>query len=679
MIAPGYAVEDRLNDLVQLCIDGQIDEVMLLTTAEELTQGHPTEAELEPWIEVACAAKARLAEIGVELSINPWTTTFHVARGRRLKPGQDFNLMVGETGAVARITACPLCPNWQKYICDQFASFAKRIDPVAIWIEDDWRLHNHEPEMAYGGCFCPLHLQRFEAMVGERGLTREAVLEAILKPGQPHPWREKWIELWGQSLVEPAQRMRETVAAANPNTRLGLMSSHPDVHSIEGRPWHQLQSAIGDKPSFLTRPHLPPYTQVHALACPPSVTRATLANLRRPLTIYPELENSPRSGAYSKSKNYSAWECLTSAAYGSHGITINHYDMCGTGPALDPQFPFKLQAIKPRLSAVAELQLDDQSALGPAVLIQPTVATHLDTSLPTAAAEAGVNKLKNRSLAFCDTLAILGVAHGIATSVEELNGRTCLACDQTLTALDDVQLDKLLQGSVVLDAVAAATVVARQRSQGIGIAASKWIDREDTAFAYEQIDEDDPSVYGLAQPRMTAQRCATQLLAVEPAADAKVLSWILDAQGNRICPGAYAWTNEHGGTAIVLAYPLATHQFMMGFFNVYRRQMFERMLFDIRQDNAIACVQNHPMHVYYIQGDTGVFAAAMNPTEDPADELVMRMVGLPAGSEPMLLNEAGRWEPAPYTATSLADGSSVYRFKTQVQAFEGAFIHWPKA
>lgn len=324
-IDPAFHPDERIEELAQFCVAARIEEVMFLFTAEELSLGHPAREMCEPWIQTACRLRDRLARDDIDISLNPWTTTYHLSRGRRLFSGQNFTTMVGPDGTRSPISACPLCQNWQKYLCDLFAEWCRRLKPVALWIEDDWRLHNHGKELGFGGCFCELHLERFQKQTG-RTVSREELLEKILAQGEPHPWRAIWLNIWRDSLIEPAHALRDAVKDASPETRLALMSSDPDTHSIEGRDWHALQDAIGFEPAFLTRPHLPPYTQEFSLQTPPSVTRHTMADLKRPLEIYPELENSPRCGRYAKSREYSMWECRHSVCYGASGITINELE-----------------------------------------------------------------------------------------------------------------------------------------------------------------------------------------------------------------------------------------------------------------------------------------------------------------------------------------------------------------
>ncbi len=363
-IDPGFEEEKRIAELVELCRKGKIGEVMFFYNPEELFQGYPDDGEVEKWFSLSKKLKKALKNADILMSVNPWTTTVHVSRGRKFSAGQrSFQPMVGENGVISPITACPFDPHWQEYLCSFFARIAGELSPTAIWIEDDWRLHNHEPSMNYGGCFCPLHLGRFEEETGIHA-DREQLLENILSPGKPHPWRKAWLKVCRDSLLEPARKLYQAVHEANPSVRLGLMSSTPDVHSIEGRDWNLLKEAISPDAPLLIRPHLPPYTEAYALDISPSVCRQTVSEYDGPVEIYPELENSPRCGKYSKSGTFNIFECIHSALCGSSGITINHYDMMGNGLALDYDFPEFLSDAKPFLDAIASLKLSDRDSEG---------------------------------------------------------------------------------------------------------------------------------------------------------------------------------------------------------------------------------------------------------------------------------------------------------------------------
>ncbi len=653
-IDPLFHADDRIDELLDFCVESRVEEVMMFFGAEELTTGHPTLDELKPYVEMGKRLKRKLDENGIALSLNPWTTIYHVSRGRSLKPGQDFHLLVHENGLSSRITACPLCDKWQKYICETFSHLVRELQPVALWIEDDWRLHNHEPAGGWGGCFCNLHLERFSQAVG-KPVTREELLANILASGEPHPWRKKWLEISRDSLLEPARKLQQAISQASPTTRLGLMSSVPDIHSAEGRDWTALQEAIGTEPKFLTRPHMPPYSETPAICTPPSVTRQTLANLTGPLEIYPELENSPRCGQYSKSGAYNRWECLHAAMFGSDGITINHFDMLGNGITLDPTYSNTLASQKDRLNAIVKLGLDDRRAEGVRVLFSPDIAEHVYSKNQTS-----LTGLNNNSDMWANTLYPLGIAHSFSKTVEN-DGTPYAVSGQTLRAFDDTEIKKLLSGPILLDAYSVEFLLERGFGELIGIEAGKWRTLNETSFAYESILEEDAEVYGLTNPRMTAQRCSERLLEMTLTEGAEIQSQIFTGDHTKLWPGLVTFTNSEGGRIASLTYPFdGNSQFFMAFFNVFRRTLLQRLIANFAPNTPYAFALEHPMSVYRAPSQSGIVIAAFNLIMDTVQRLVLQLPEKqidPARIQ--ILSEDGKWQPANAKVTMTNNSSKI--------------------
>jgi hypothetical protein len=636
-----FQAEDRIAELVALCRHSGIEEVMLFLLGEELSTGHPTQKELRPWVEMAQRLKAELGKNGIALSLNPWSTLYHLARGRQLKEGQAFTRMVGETGETEPVVACPLCPVFQNHLCEVWAYLARELRPLVLWVEDDWRLHNHGSELGYGGCFCDRHLAAFAKRIGQT-VARTELLNNLLAPGRPHPWRKTWLDLCRESLLEPARKLRQAVQQASPETRLALMSSNPDDHCIEGRDWPALQEALGRTPAFLVRPHMPPYTEASPIVCAPVVTRHTLANLEGPLEVYPELESSPRCGRYSKSAAYSLWECFASACIGAAGIALNHFDMMGNGTALDPGFGQALRGGKTCLNALAALGLDDRQAQGVQVLFSPRVAEHMHVE-----GARSLNDLDARSTVWGQTLSILGIAHGFAPVVRHAKGTPYAVSGQTLRAISSGDIERLLSGPVLLDAVSVEILLDRGLGDLLGVPSAEWVMQEDAAYAFESIHEPDASVYGLTHPRMTASRCARRILAMKPADKNDVLSTICQADRRPLFPGCVLHANGQGGRVLSLAYPLdGRHQFFMGFFNAFRRIFIQRMLFEMAPDAPLAAVEDWPMHLYRTATEKGELLAAFNVLYDRQECVALRLPRdtLQAG-EFSILRSDGQWRP----------------------------------
>lgn len=109
-----------------------------------------------------------------------------------------------------------------------------------IWIEDDFRLHNHA-SLEWGGCFCKLHRAAF-------------------------------------------------------TERIGLMGSAPEVHCTEGRDWKQILKSLSGETRPLNRSHLPAYNEVAARKYALHFrrhSRLSAAMVDEKVELWPELDNLP--------------------------------------------------------------------------------------------------------------------------------------------------------------------------------------------------------------------------------------------------------------------------------------------------------------------------------------------------------------------------------------------------
>ena len=319
----------RIRELVEFCKKTGIPEVVFFINGEEFNDGHLTLEETKVWLDVIREAKEALSEIGVVTSLNPWHTLLHADRGRRLKPGQNFQLMVDPLGNVSSCCVCPLCPNWRKYIVEIFKLYAS-IKPNIIFIDDDFRYHNHSP-LVWGGCFCDLHLEKMSERVGKQ-VTREELVEKVLKPGKPHPWRKIWLDIFNESLVSLAIELRNAVKSVSKNTKLGLMCSDPTVHAAEGRNWDELLKALCDDDVIIVRPHVKPYSESSPLLYHEAfaLTLHTITLLPENSYVYPEIENFPYT-RFSKSVTQTRLQITFSLTIGSEGVMLNLFDFMGNG------------------------------------------------------------------------------------------------------------------------------------------------------------------------------------------------------------------------------------------------------------------------------------------------------------------------------------------------------------
>ncbi len=664
---PSNCPEEGIRKLLEFVEEAEAEEVMFLIAPEERSCGHITKEEALPWVELIGKAKAELKRKGVEISLNPWTTTYHVGRGRKLHAGQNFRLMVGETGESNGITVCPSCEQWQNYLVDYFLYLAEELEPSAIWVEDDWRLHNHGELMGYGGCFCRDCMERFKRRAG-KAVSREELIAAITAPGRPHPWRGLWLDLAREALLAPAEKLASAMRARAPGVRLGLMSSIPDVHSIEGRNWPSLMQTLSGENRYLIRPHMPPYTETPPISTPPAFTRHTLASLDRESDIYPELENSPRSGQYSGSHSFSVWEMFNAAMCGAGGITINHFDNMGMNTYCDRGLARALGEAKPKLNALASLGIRDRNARGVQILFSPDAARY------TESAETGtLNSLYCKSILWSRVFYVLGISHGFTQAVSEDTSVVYAVSDQTARALSAQQIEALLKHPLILDFPSVQILSERGYGSLIGVNGLSEAALSETAYSYEEINRD---IWAAISPeilkaRMNAQRCSDPLGVFEPASDARVLSSVCRADGTSLFPGALLYNNAAGGCVFCLPYRLDYPSFYMSFFSRVRQEFFLYILKELgRRGSGITAAGGHPLHLHSVNTDRGIFIGVTNVIYDTAFGFTLHVREEEIQGKRFLIidSEGCRQDAAPEIAVQ--NGWAEIRIKQTVKTLE---------
>ncbi len=378
-VQPGHHVEEHLDELVEFCRQAKIDDVMFFINGEQLNQGHLTLEETKPWLDVIARGKRLLDDISVTTSINPWPTLLHDDKGRTFRNGVKFRWMVDAYGHSSRSVACPMCPDWRKYITEMYAYYAS-VKPYILWVEDDFRHFNHGAELVWGGCFCDAHMEEFSRRAGKK-LTRQEFIEGILKKGEPHPYRRIWLETARDEMIENARLIGEAVHKVSPETKIGLMSSGPAVHCAEGRSWEGvLKGLAGDTP-MVNRPHLDAYVEVTAqeyLWRFNVISRVTRTFTPLETEIYPELENCADL-RYTKSHKLMGLQLDTSLVLDAKGITLNIFDMMGNGVIMKEGLQNVLADRKDFLESIRGLGLSVDKQKGVKVPVDPEASFRLHT------------------------------------------------------------------------------------------------------------------------------------------------------------------------------------------------------------------------------------------------------------------------------------------------------------
>jgi len=479
--------EQQTTGLIANCQQNHIQHVILFTGNHwDMGWNLPTMDEAKARVEALRPVVQRLRSVGLHVSLNMWTTLGHADIGRDERKRFSWQFMVGDDGTESHAVPCPIDPKWKSYIGDLYGLFAQ-LEPEIMYIDDDFRYHNHQP--VSWGCFCPLHLAEMSRRT-EANLSREDLIQRILA-AEPQPTKERaeWFRLCGDSMVEAARLMAESVKKASPKTRMGLMCSDPNVHAAEGRRWLAMAEALsvsGRQP--VLRPHYASYGDgtYRDAARELCMMRKLQPLLGGKMLFTPELENAPGT-RFAKSVQLTRLQVALSFLMASPDITLDIHSFDDTSFDYDPAIDALLRNSFNDFNGLAAWAAECTKERGLQILWDDRFPMHRKvdanrmTSLPAPQCWEGAMDLL-----------------GFATTFfpEELK----LASQSYIEERSNEEIRNVLKGKVLMDGDAAAHLVERGFGQQIGltkcepVAAANYEEMTNRNFAGRYLDGDETTV-----------------------------------------------------------------------------------------------------------------------------------------------------------------------------------------
>ncbi len=374
--------DQRLEELVRFGHEAGIDSVQFfVNTFRHSYYVLPPDVECQqPWIDWmrdVVAPRIRAEGFGFELNFQQLlgATTSNTDL-RSLYKWKQF--MVDHYGKTSEGTPCPEDPVYREEMAKMLRGWSSS-KPDILWIDDDFRLHNHSTAGMF--CYCPLHLDKFTQRTG-RNYTREEILAAALTPGPPSVFRNQWLDFLGDCMAEFAQWIGDNVHAVSPETRVALMTSGTGIHSLEGRDWKKVLGNFAGKFKPLIRPTFGLYTGTTA---PPKSASSGLTSIIAQVQVVeqslgagncdfaPELENT-RYTTWAKSVAHSTHSLILGQLMGLPMITAAVNDLDGSPLAEEPTTVRLFRNARPRMEAIAALNLKSWPLQGVVALSDKDVA-----------------------------------------------------------------------------------------------------------------------------------------------------------------------------------------------------------------------------------------------------------------------------------------------------------------
>lgn len=493
-----FLATEKFEIALAFCKKADVHDIQFFFNMEDHNRGHLTLEETRPCLEKIKSFKESVKKNNITFSLNPWNTTLHTDRGRTLKEGQNFTTMTDYNGKKLDAVACPSCGNFTTYISDIYAYYASFGFDI-IWVEDDFRLHNHLP-LEWGGCFCDIHMKEFSKRIGKE-VTREEFIQGVVNEGTPHPYRKVWLDTCRDTMIDFAKVLGHAVHDVAPDTRVALMSSIPQVHCVEGRDWHEVFKEMSGNTRPLNRPHMPPYNEMRgSLYCLEfqRVSRLSAYSIPTNVELWPEIENYPHSN-FSKSSNFTKFQIETAMSLCSEGISLNIFDMVGNGINSAQKLDEMLIQIKPYLDSVCSLSMNLSEETGVHVMYSPNSSYTIHSS-----GKRSLKSIQPNDTFWAEYLAAFGIANKFCDDIT-ISGEIVAVSGQYFRNLNRNEIETLFQNNyLLLNGDAIDTLCDMNCKDLLDIKSATWHPANINHQSFEQVSNG--KIYqGLPQARMGAQ------------------------------------------------------------------------------------------------------------------------------------------------------------------------------
>ena len=654
---PVWSFDQNLRELITVLPRYGVDEVIIKVDTEEFTHGQPPLEWVRDYQSNLFRIKKEMKKIGIRFSINPWITVGHNDRGRddrKNLPG--LRTIVGHDNTRCTCCACPLSKVWRDNVAAVWSLYAET-DPHVIWIEDDIRTFNHSP-VSYG-CFCSEHMRRFSKRIGSK-VTRRELVAALLKPGKPHPWRAEFLDMQAEIMIETVGFLARVVHRTAPQTSLGLMSSGPRTHCLEGRRWLDFAASMADGRPLYSRPPMGNYSEASLRGFYYShdsikITRHCLP----PETIeQTEVENVPFT-RYANSATFTFVEMAISFAYGSDGVTMNLFDHAGTPMEQEQEFGRMLAAKKPFLEGLARRARQPGVYRGVQLLYHERESYH--KRLGKGADYGALGADGSATMTMLES-------HGLPTTYEQSD--VVASSGQQLRAFSDDEIRALFSRGLLLDATAARVLHERGFGPQIGLKSIKPPRHLDAlgAFAAEEFFNKkfggaEKSFLTLTLPDLGGR---PHLSLVETLPGIEEISRIVDPDAPPHHLSMYAFENDLGGRVVVHLFDL-TSAYGVAFNHPFRAAQLQGAVRWLGRGKVPLLARGgvYPL-AFRKDCEDQTLLGLFNLTLDPWPHVEFELADRRKVKKLELLSPGGRWQQSRHLSASSRGGKVTVRYDRSV-------------
>ena len=538
-------------------------------------------------------------------------------------PWRKFTL---SDGKVRAFTACPGDEGFRKDFAAKCAAVAGAGRPFLYLMDDDFRYFTL-------GCFCEDHLRRFAEISGVSRDRKELVKALRTEGDEGRKVRMAWHRLQTGDLLQLAKTASEAIAAASPETRVGLCAP--------GKFPERETAAIACALAGRHRPVIRWWGSVYGYDFPVETSGLLFSaqwsreNLPRGIECLYEADPCPHSRFYASAARMEAL-ITTTLAFGYSAPLFQALSGRADALATSPDYVDMHKRCRDRFAAVKA-----EAAKGRLVGVQ----AFFDSDMRVGGMGGNAKKPLDVA-AWHRSLNRLGIPVTTAEAPVRL-----FAGHHAFRTLDGAGITNLLSGGAFLDGAAAEALTERGFASLIGVKAT-WRDKID--FTGErQVEWAGAGVsfrcsfhqnYGL-------DGCAVSRL--EPAGAVNVTEFFSAAKRQ---PAITYFENAVGGKVAVMAVNLADCK-SPNFFSYAKRELLVKMFRRLGGDRAVPVYNTDRANVMLVANDDGarLFMEAVNLSCDPVESFEFEVAPPYAGGKVEILDGASwrdagaRWDGARFT------------------------------
>jgi hypothetical protein len=543
-----------------------------------------------------------------DIEVGWWcTTTIRIGKG-------PFQSIIRADGGIVEEACCPLDLDYKRTFSDYVATVVDIARPFMINFEDDFHLN--------GGCYCPLHLEKFAKREGKYYSREELQKMFQEKTKESYNLREAWGKLSRDSLAGLASSVREKVDKVEPVTRLCLCQS--GASERDGNFTEAVAKAFAGNTRPMVRVHGSSYASDDPVDIPRSIFNPLYQSQHLPenFELLHESDSFPHTRFFMSSSKLKSF--MTAAfAYGVDNslLYINQY----LENPLEEKGYREMYLNESNRFAAIKSAVKDCSVEGCEIYRKPGTSYNW------------VN--------------ILG-RHGIPYTSKR--GKVKLVSGNIVEQMDEAEIRKLLSGSVFLDGYSALLLCQRGFSDLIG---ADILTREDTLLPpfYEGVvnPEKFPNIknrlmYNYAWAFNKENRdCFYQMKAL---GGAEVITEFLNSRNEPFYPALTRFENNLGGRIAVMAYNLNDNYIntrSISLFNYTKKELMRQMIEWLGKEPLPVYVKDVPnAFCIFNRSKTADYSIVVvtGLNSDTFDSFTLEVAPEWQDSRIQLLNSKGIWE-----------------------------------